>query len=157
MKTLLFIAISGLTFAADLDARAAFAKIKSMVGEWQADTSMGKVHLTIELIGGAVMERETFEKMAPMVTVYHLDNGKLMLTHYCHAGNQPRMRASAFDPATGDLRFDFLDITNLANPKAGHMHNARMRIEPSVIQSEWDYWEGGVKKSAESFRYVRIR
>lgn len=27
-----------------------------------------------------------------MFTAYHLDVGKLVMTHFCEAGNQPRMR-----------------------------------------------------------------
>jgi len=28
-----------------------------------------------------------------MVTMYHLDKGRVMMTHYCSAQNQPRMQA----------------------------------------------------------------
>jgi hypothetical protein len=35
------------------------------------------------------------EVLGGMSTAYHLDNGTLMLTHYCGAGNQPRMRVKA--------------------------------------------------------------
>src|SRR5262245_33830514 len=57
------------------DAGAAFSKLKTLVGEWTADTQMGKAHLVYELTAGgtALMERESAEKMPEMVTVYHLD------------------------------------------------------------------------------------
>jgi hypothetical protein len=41
--------------------------------------------------GGSVL----MEVLGGMSTAYHLDNGTLMLTHYCGAGNQPRMRVKA--------------------------------------------------------------
>src|SRR5690349_3118062 len=90
-----------------VDATAAFARLKSLAGEWTADTPMGKSHVTYQIIAGgtALVERETAEKMPEMLTVYHLDGGKLILTHYCMAGNQPRMQARAFDPATGEVQF----------------------------------------------------
>ena len=27
----------------------------------------------------------------------------------------------------------------------------------SVLLSDWDFWEGGVKKNTESFRFRRVR
>src|SRR5690348_9833305 len=76
----------------EIDAAAAFSRLKSLAGEWQADTQTGKAYLKYEVIaaGTAVMERETAEKMPEMLTVYHLDGKRLVLTHYCMAGNQPR-------------------------------------------------------------------
>jgi hypothetical protein len=153
-------------FAADppaaekLDAQAAFARLQSLVGEWQADTSMGKARLVYEVIaGGSVLvERESFEHMAPMMTVYHLDRDRLILTHYCTTGNQPRMQARSFDPKTGQLRFDFLDATNLASPTAGHMHAVALRLSSArELSADWEFQEGGARKNTESFRYTRVR
>ena len=66
---------------------------------------MGKVYLSYELIAGgtALVERERTDKTPEMLTVYHLDGKRLVLTHYCMAGNQPRMEAKSFNPGTGDL------------------------------------------------------
>ncbi len=48
-----------------------------------------------------------------------MDGDELRLTHYCGAGNQPRLRASSYDPKKGVLEFfDFVDITNLSEPDA---------------------------------------
>ena len=33
-----------------------------------------------------------------MATAYHFDEAQLVATHYCGAGNQPRMRAASYDP-----------------------------------------------------------
>jgi len=38
-----------------------------------------------------------------------------MLAHYCGAGNQPRMRVNSIEDGGRHIRFDFYDITNLAN------------------------------------------
>ena len=58
----------------------AFARLKTLVGEWEGDTGMGKAHLSYELIAGgtALVERETAEKMPAMLTVYHLDGDRLV-------------------------------------------------------------------------------
>ena len=148
--------------AGEIDAKAAFARLRTMAGEWQADTSMGKARLTYELIGGgtALVERESFEKMPEMSmeTVYHLDGERLLLTHYCMVGNQPRMIARGYRPETGELRFEFLDATNLASPAAGHMHNASMRlVDDKHFTSDWEFFENGRLKNKESFQYTRVR
>jgi hypothetical protein len=142
------------------DAAAAFARLKMLVGEWEADTSSGKVHLSYELTSGdtALLERESSEKMPGMVTVYYVDGGRLLLTHYCMVGNQPRMQAKAFNPETGEVDFQFLDATNLASPNAGHMHNAKMRIvDNSHLIAEWQFYDNGKPKLTESAQYTRVR
>ena len=153
------LALAGITASADESATAAFGKLKTLAGQWEADTPQGKAHLSYELIAGgtAVEERISSDKMPVMVTVYHLDGGRLLLTHYCMAGNQPRMLAGPFHPDTGELEFQFLDATNLA-AGAGHMHSARMRfVDSNHLVSEWQFDENGKPKFTESARYTRVQ
>lgn len=139
---------------------AAFTRLKTLVGEWEADTRMGKAHLSYEVIAGgtALVEKETAEKMPAMLTVYHLDGERLLLTHYCMAGNQPRMLAKAFDPSSGEVQFQFLDATNLTGPGAGHMHNATFRlVDNNHVVTGWEFYEDGQKKFSETAQYTRVR
>ncbi len=138
---------------------AAFARLKTLVGEWEADTRMGKAHLSYEVIAGgtALVEKETGEKMPAMLTVYHLDGERLVLTHYCMAGNQPRMQAKAFNAESGEVQFQFLDATNLSSPGAGHMHNATFRlVDNNHLATAWDFYEDGQKKFTETAQYTRV-
>ena len=142
------------------DAAAAFARLKGLVGEWEANADVGKARLVYELTGGgsAVVERESAENMPPMMTVYHLDGNRLVLTHYCMVGNQPRMEARSFDPAAREIRFRFLDATGLTSPSATHMHNATIRlVDADHIESEWQLFENGQPKMTEKFQYKRVR
>jgi len=86
---------------------AAFARLKALAGRWEGQSQHGKATLEYELTGGdtALVERETSEHMQPMMTVYHLDGDRLVLTHYCMAGNQPRMAAKSYRPGYGRVRF----------------------------------------------------
>ena len=142
------------------DSKAAFDRLRSLAGEWEAKTSEGTVRITYEVIAGgsAVVERETPEGMPAMQTVYHLDGSRLLLTHYCMLGNQPRMEAKAFNPATGELKFEFLDATNLATPGAMHMHNVTFHfVDSDHVLADWQAFENGALKSTENFRATRVK
>lgn len=55
-----------------------------------------------------------------MITMFHLDGDRLMMTHYCAAGNQPRFTVASADATS--VSFDFLDGTNIG-PRDGHMQH----------------------------------
>jgi calcineurin-like phosphoesterase family protein len=155
MKHLLFLLGAVTLSAADIDAKAAFERLKTLAGEYQANKST----ITYELVGNGtvVLERETIENMSPMVTMYHLDGDRLILTHYCHAGNQPRMQARRFDAKTGEIRFEYLDGTNM-KPADGHMHNATIRIEdPKTVVADWEFFNNGKLATTETFRYIKVK
>ena len=139
---------------------AAFARLKTLVGDWEADTQMGKVHVNYELIAGgtSLVARETGEKMPEMLTVFYLNGDRLLLTHYCMAGNQPRMQARSFNAATGEIDFQFLDATNLASPGAGHMHNAKFRVAGNDhFSDQWEFYENGQPKMSHEAQYARVK
>jgi hypothetical protein len=145
--------------APDVDTAAAFARLKSLAGDWEAKTPGGPAHLNYSLTGaGTTLVENATGPMPAMMTMYHLNGSRLMLTHYCMAGNQPRMQARSFDAKTGQIRFEFLDATNLANPQTGHMHNMTIRlIDHDHLASEWVFFENGQKKMSETFGYTRIK
>lgn len=144
-----------------VDAAAAFAKLKTLAGTWEATSKeMGKVRVTYEVVanGTAILENESGEKMPAMVTLYHLDGSRLMLTHYCIAGNQPRMEAKSFDARTGELTFDFVDATSLASKSAGHMHAVKYQfLDATRFTSTWHFHENGQEKFAETATYTRVK
>ena len=152
------------SWSALADAQSAFAKLQSLAGTWEGTAKDGsKSRVEYEVVAGnsAVVERFVNDKMGAenaMVTVYYLDGGRLLLQHYCMAKNQPRMKAESFDAAGNELRFEFLDATGLPNPQAGHMHNATIRfIDADHISQEWQFFENGKQKFAETLQYTRVR
>jgi len=91
-----------------------------------------------------------------MISMFNLDGGRLLLTHYCSAGNQPRMVASA-SPDGKTITFDFLDATNLASPDAGHMNRVVVSIlDANHHTEEWIYNDHG-KEMKEAFDLWRKR
>lgn len=94
----------------------AFARLKRLEGTWD-EAEYGRV-IEYRLTGKGSALIEEFVGDPPMTSVYHLDGNELRLTHYCNAGNQPRMKGASYD---GDnLKFNFLDVTNLSAPDAYH-------------------------------------
>ena len=90
-----------------------------------------------------------------MVTVYHRDVDQLMLTHYCHVGNQPRMRTKGVDDFC-ELFFDFAGGTNLDPARDTHMHSLRMRfIDADHVHSEWQLYRDG--KAAAKYEFDLVR
>jgi hypothetical protein len=146
------------TESAAIDAQAAFDRLRKLAGEWEAKTDQGGIRVTYEVIAGgsAVVERQMPENMPAMLTVYYLDGSRLLLTHYCMLGNQPRMEAKAFNPETGELKFEFLDITNLA-PGAVHMHNGTFRfVDANHLTGEWQFFEAGKLKMTQGAQFTRV-
>jgi len=52
------------------------------------------------------------------------------------------------------VRFEFLDGTNMKSTD-GHMHNASFRLSGDVVHQDWEFYEEGKRKFAESLDYRR--
>jgi hypothetical protein len=101
---------------------------------------------------------ETFGNPAKNVTetVYHRDGEKVMATHYCAQGNQPRLVLEGAPQGDG-LTFRFLDITNLANPAASHLVRIDFRIiDRYQIERRETYSEKGVAEES-MLRLIRAQ
>lgn len=141
-------------------AQLAFERLAALAGSWEGKSSEGWTSRTeIEVIarGSAVLERTNFEAHPgeTMLTLYHKDDGELMLTHYCVAGNQPRLVATEI---AGDaLHFTFRDATNLAARDQGHMDEARIQLEGSdAFSSQWSFYQAGATSWMEEIHYRRL-
>ena len=56
-----------------------------------------------------------------MTNLYHMDGENLVLTHYCAAGNQPRMMAAKATASDEGTVFQF-DIDSVSNLRESHEH-----------------------------------
>jgi hypothetical protein len=130
----------------------AFALIKSLSGRWQGpylNPETGKpvtmeMSIRVTSKGNSVVHEmkgagdpdESTTKDHP-VTMMYIDGAKLLLTHYCDAGNRPRM-AARISPDGKQVDFDFLDV---AGPtKYGHMQHVRFTFVDSTHHSEEWTW-----------------
>ena len=136
------------------------AKLKSLQGEWIDVDGVfgekGKVAVTYRVTGGGSTVVETFPVGTPheMVTVYHLDGGKLVLTHYCTSNTQPRMQSTGL--ANNALTFDFIGGSNIDPATTSHMHGARIEfVSADEIRGTWTNWSNGKPAPHATFRVVR--
>lgn len=146
--------------ASEDNAAAAFAKMKNLVGQWEANSDKGKVSSTYELVsnGTALVEHVSVPGEGAMLTVYHLDGSHLVLTHYCTTGNQPHMQAKAFDPASNQIRFDFVSAGNLSSAADGHMHSVQVTfLGPDAFNSDWTFYKDGKPAFTEPIQFHRVR
>lgn len=130
-----------------------FDKIKSLAGSWEGTIGEQKVTANYQVMsaGSAVMLFQPGEKPGDeMVTVFHPDNEKLMVTHYCSAKNQPRMvMVPGTDPNV--IRFEFLDATNLPSPDASHMVGLTLKfLDANHHVQTWTFSMNG-KSQSEDF------
>ena len=136
----------------------AFDKMKSLVGEWVGTSKDGKsVKVTYTLVadGSALMEQLETPMESTMITIYHPDGSRLLMTHYCSAHNQPRMRADLTTPDPKSITFSFLDATNLSSPADGHMDRLVVSFEDtSHFTQEWTF-KAKDQKQTDLFRFER--
>jgi hypothetical protein len=144
----------------DTNATAAFNKLKTLVGNWEAASQRGKVTTSYEVLsnGTALAEHVNVPGEGEMLTVYHLDGNRLVLTHYCTAGNQPHMQAEAYDPASKQLAFNFAGGGSLSDPNVGHMHSAVLKFSSAdAFTASWTFQENGKAKFVENIEYHRVK
>ncbi len=174
-KALYCMVLSGILSAACAELRAddkapkattaaeAFERLKALKGSWTDNSGTfgekGKVAVVYEVVGGGsvVMERLFQGQPHEMVSMYHLDGKDLVMTHYCAARNQPRMKAGQITARRID--FDFAGGTNFDPAKDSHMHNGYIEFEDADhVQGKWFGWSNGKPSDhAVGFDLVRIK
>jgi hypothetical protein len=155
------IPISSLVFAQS-DGAKAFAQLKTLAGTWEGPVTVNppqaemasdsRMHLTMRVTSrGNALVHEMQEagsaddptKNDHPVTMFYLENDRLMLTHYCDAGNRPRMMAKAL-PDGKSVEFTFLDVSG--GTEYGHMNHALFTvIDANHHTEDWTYLMPGEK------------
>ncbi|MGH9424386.1 MAG: hypothetical protein ACRD3J_30725 [Thermoanaerobaculia bacterium] len=144
----------------------AFDWIKALAGQWSgtfhwsgARSDEGSMEATYYLTGNgsAVVENLSIGGQPVMTSVYHLNGSELRMTHFCGAGNQPRLKATTIKPDKKIIRFDFVDITNLSTDArlSGHVDGLEMRlVDNNHITLEFSF-KGAGKASLETINLTR--
>jgi len=139
--------------AQQTSAELAFARLKTLAGNWKGQAAMGpgmsapvRVSMRVTSGGAALMHEMVPEGRSgdpgngddDPVTMVYLDGDRLILTHYCDSGkNRPRM-VGKLSPDGKTVEFDFLDVSG--GTKNGHMHHAVFTfIDADHHSEDWTY------------------
>jgi hypothetical protein len=143
------------------DAQKSFDQLKTLAGTWEGHGTtippvpdmpdIMRINLEVTSSGNALKHemmgkaKNASPKKDPdhPLTMLYLDGDRLLLTHYCDAGNRPRMVARV-SPDGNKVEFDFLDVSG--GTKYGHMDHAVFTIIDANHHTEdWTYLMPGDK------------
>ena len=155
------------------DAQKSFDQLKTLAGTWQGPvtafppqpdwgTKPVQVSLRVTSRGNALVHEmneaggaDDPAKYDHPVTMLYLDNDRLLLTHYCDAGNRPRMAART-SPDGKTVEFDFLDVAG--STAYGHMQHAVFTtIDANHHTEDWTYLMPGDKPVRAHLDLVRTK
>ncbi len=139
-------------------AQASFDKLKSLAGEWEGTSGGVQSNVSYRVLSNGSVLEESMKNGTedPMVTIYHLDGDRLMVTHYCGAGNQPRMVAAPDPSKPNVFAFKFLDATNLSSTQEGHMRDLVLTVvDKDHITQQWTWHAQNKEEKMELFKFTR--
>jgi phage tail protein X len=152
--SVLMLSLSTVAFAQG-DSQKAFEKLKTLAGTWEGKiTTTPKqpeiegntmtVTFRVTSMGNTLMHEMTGAGQPDdPITMLYLDADRLMLTHYCDAGNRPRM-AGKMSEDEKTVEFDFVDVAGSTH--YGHMHHAVFTfIDANHHAEDWTYMMPGDK------------
>ncbi len=149
------------------DAQKSFEKLKTLAGSWEAtlqtypptpeaDGKHAQVTLRVTSMGNALMHEMKMEgRTDDPITMLYLEGERLLLTHYCDAGNRPRMVAKA-SPDGKTVEFEFVDVAG--STQYGHMHHAIFTvIDANHHTEDWTFMVPGDKLVQAHFDLTRAK
>jgi hypothetical protein len=151
MLPVVLMALSTVAFAQS-DAQKSFDKLKTLAGSWggrvttvppqaEMEGKLMQVTLRVTSMGNALMHEMTGSgRPDDPITMLYLDGDRLLLTHYCDAGNRPRMTGKmSTDGKT--VEFEFLDVAG--STQYGHMHHAVFTaLDENHHTEDWTFMNG---------------
>jgi hypothetical protein len=153
----LMVALTAALVMADTSALKSFDMLKGLEGNWAGKNQQGQtieVSFRMTAGGSALMSEIHGHGPENMITMFHMDGDRLLMTHYCGAGNQPRMKVISSDAKS--VSFEFFDGTNIG-PGDGHMQQVTF-TEPDADHhvEEWVFLDHG-KEMKEVFTLARVK
>lgn len=95
------------------------------------------------------------EQFGKELSVFYRDGQSLLMTHFCNAGNQPRLRLGE-NTRPGVFEFQMFDITNLQSADADHVERVVYRIiDDKKIDLEI-VWKNGKSEESEKYTLTRL-
>jgi hypothetical protein len=148
---------------AAVEPKAAFERLKTLAGTWQGPAGHGpsaqQATVVYRLASGGSVVQETLFPDTPheMISMYHLADGQLLMTHYCAMGNQPRLKLDAAASTPDRLVFAFDGGTNFDPARDGHVHSGVVEWKGDGLHADWTFWAGGKESNHAVFELRRSR
>ena len=136
--------------------------MKALAGHWEGSSNEGKmeekVAVDYKLTSGGTAMLETLFPGTPheMISVYHDQAGKLMMSHYCMLGNQPLMELKKAD--ANAMNFELAKGGTIDPKKDTHMHGLSIAfLDPDKITHWWSFYENGRQTKTTIFQLMRVK
>lgn len=148
--------LAAISAAAQSGGQKSFDTMKSLAGQWEGKDQMGNaVEVSYRMTGGGSALMSEIHSSKPghseeMISMVHMDGDRLLLTHYCMAGNQPRMQAT-ISPDAKSITFDFVDGTNITSAHPGHMQRVVFTFTDATHHTEEWHFAAPGKEMVEKF------
>lgn len=139
------------------DAQVAFAKMRSLVGEWHAPLPNNETMIDIFrpiAFGTALLHEEWKSGEQLTATVFYVVGSQLRADHYCDMGNQLRYVDESTDPQV--LRFVLNDASNL-DTHPNHFHSTTWRyVDAEHHVQDWEIAVPGKPSKMIRMDFTRV-
>jgi len=142
------------TMAVIADSDAAFEAFKSFKGRW-AIQSDGKTIPTVMTYDIGSKDSIVTEQFGKGLTVIYRDGRDLRMTHFCNAGNQPRLRLKQ-SRSPGLSEFEMFDISNVRNSDEARVQKITYRVVDDRNLELEIVWKKGDSEESEKYALTRI-
>jgi len=141
-----------------------FKMIQDLKGTWKSPAGKKKeeqVTVTYEISpnGNTVVEKLFAGTKHEMVSVYHSNEGKLALSHYCSLGNKPELNYKGLGSDKKSMAFEMEGVQGISDIKQPHIHGLTLKfIGKDEIEHEWTSFKDGKKEEKPTiFRLKRVK
>jgi len=133
-------------------------QLKALAGTWDQIDEKGNLIpgsvFAVSSAGSVVREIMWGGQQHEMTNVYHMDGDSIVMTHYCAAGNQPRLRCTTAKP--GELDFKLDEITNFTSPDQHFMGGLKLTMpDKNTLVATWTNFTKGTPPAPVAFTYKR--
>jgi len=133
-------------------------RIKSLAGKWEGTSPEGPMVVDYRVTSGGTAVIETLAPGTPhkMISLYHDEGGKLVMTHYCMLGNQPKLDLVSEDDNRLIFSLDKKQST-IDSKHEMHMHSLAMSFPDSnTIVERWAGYNEGKESNIVVFQLNRV-
>ena len=152
VRILLFLMLAA--SAAIGSSETAFETFKGFAGKWAIRSGQKTLPIETTYESGSKDSIVT-EQFGKELSVFYRDGQRLLMTHFCNAGNQPRLQLRG-NTQPGVFEFQMFDITNLPSADADHVETVIYRVVDDKTIDLEIVWQHGKSEESEKYTLTRL-